>query len=132
MQPKIAGHVRFTGVEGFDPSRPLAMINTVFECTEPSLWNGQNNVLFKRILRNPQQPDRFLIVVRASEIGRLDTGSPRWRSEGTLLIALSQYYKQQEAMLLMPAGSWLRTDRGRFDLKPFVNWPWSARLSSSH
>jgi len=31
-------------------------------------------------------------------------------------------------MLLMPAGSWLRTDLGKFVLKPFISWPWSARL----
>ncbi len=127
-RPKIAGHVRFSGVEDFDPLRPFAMINTVFECAEPSVWNGQNKVRFKRILRDPQQPDWFLVVVRAAEIGHLDAGSSRWRSEGTLLISFSQYYNQQEAMLLMRAKSWLRTDFGRFELRPFVNWPWIARL----
>jgi len=35
---------------------------------------------------------------------------------------------QTEAMLLIPAGSWLRTDLGKFVLRPFVSWPWSARL----
>jgi len=31
-------------------------------------------------------------------------------------------------MLLMPTSSWLRTDVGRFVVRPFVTWPWSARL----
>jgi hypothetical protein len=127
-RPRIVGHVRFNGVGGFDPNHPLGMINSVFECAEPCVWQGQNKVLFKRMLSTPQQPDYFLVVVRSSEVGHLDVGSPSWRSEGTLLIAFSECRDKQEAMLLMPGGSWLRTDLGEFVLKPFISWPWSARL----
>jgi len=80
------------------------------------------------MLPAPQQPDYFLVVVRASEIGRVDVGSQAWRSEGTLLISFSECCNEQEAMLLMPTSSWLRTDVGRFVVRPFVTWPWSARL----
>ena len=127
-RPKILGHARFNGVAGFDPHRPLSMINSVFECAEPCVWNGQNKVLFKRMLRTPEQPDYFLVVVRAAEVGRLEVSSAGWRSEGTLLISCSESRRQQEAMLLMPPDSWLRTALGRFELRPFVSWPWSARL----
>jgi hypothetical protein len=127
-RPRIVGHVRFNGVGGFDPNHPLGMINNVFECAEPCVWQGQNKVLFKRMLSTPQQPDYFLVVVHSSEVGHLDVGSPSWRSEGTLLISFSECRDKQEAMLLMPAGSWLRTDLGKFVLKPFISWPWSARL----
>jgi hypothetical protein len=126
-RPKIVGHVRFNGVGGFDPNHPLSMINMVFECAEPCVWQGQNKVLFERRLSAPLQPDYYLVVVRAREIGHLDVGSPAWRSEGTLLISFSECRDQQEAMLLMPPGSWLRTAVGRFALRPFVSWPWSAR-----
>jgi hypothetical protein len=127
-RPRIGGHVRFNGVGGFDPNHPLAMINTVFECAEPCVWQGQNKVLFKRMLPTPQQPDYFLVVLRSSEVGHLDVGSPTWRSEGTLLISFSECRDKQEAMLLMPDGSWLRTDLGKFVLMPFISWPWSGRL----
>ena len=127
-RPRIVGHVRFNGVGGFDPNHLLGMINSVFECAEPCVWRGQNKVLFKRMLSTPQQPDYFLVVVRSSEVGHLDVGSPSWRSDGTLLISFSECRDRQEAMLLMPADSWLRTDLGRFVLKPFISWPWSARL----
>ncbi|MHB8527276.1 MAG: hypothetical protein ACYDD2_14110 [Candidatus Acidiferrales bacterium] len=127
-RPKIEGHARFNGVGGFDPNHLPGMINGVFECAEPCIWQGQNKVLFKRLLPAPQQPDYFLVVVRASEVGRLNVASPAWRSEGTLLISFSECRDQQEAMLLMPQASWLRTDLGRFVLRPFVSWPWSARL----
>jgi hypothetical protein len=127
-RPKITGHVRFNGVGGFDPNRPLAMINSVFECAEPCVWNGQNKVLFRHRLSAPEQPDYFLVVVKSGDIGHLDVGFPAWRSEGTLLISFSECGDQQEAMLLMPPSSWLRTDRGLYEVRPFVNWPWSARL----
>jgi len=127
-RPKVVGHVRFNGVGGFDPNHPLAMINSVFECAEPCIWQGQNKVLFTRMLPTPQQPDYFLVVVRSGEVGHLDVGSFAWRSEGTLLISFSECRDEQESMLLMPADSWLRTDLGKFVLQPFVSWPWSARL----
>ncbi len=62
-RPRIVGHVRFNGVGGFDPNRPLGMINSVFECAGPCIWQGQNKILFKRMLLAPQQPDYFLVVV---------------------------------------------------------------------
>jgi hypothetical protein len=127
-RPKIVGHIRFNGVAGFDPNHPLAMINTVFDCAEPCIWKEHNKVLFNRMLPTPQVPDMFLVVVRASEVGRLDLGSRAWRPEGTLLISLSECRNEQEAMLLMPANSWLRTTVGKFALRPFISWPWSARL----
>jgi hypothetical protein len=120
--------VRFNGVGGFDPNHLLGMINSVFECAEPCVWQGQNKVLFKRRLPTPQQPDYFLVVVRSAEVGHVEVGSLAWRSEGTLLISFSECRGKQEAMLLMPADSWLRTDLGKFVLRPFVSWPWSARL----
>jgi hypothetical protein len=127
-RPKIAGHARFNGVGGFNPNYPLRMINSVFECAEPCVWQGQNKVLFKRMLSAPVQPDYHLVVVKACEVGRMDVASPSWRSDDTLLISLSECRDQQEAMLLMPAYSWLRTALATFVLEPFKAWPWSARL----
>jgi hypothetical protein len=127
-RPKIAGYVRFNGVGGFDPNAPLGILNGVFECEEPCVWEGQNKVLFRRMLPSPEQPDYFLVVVKAGEVGRIDVGSAGWRSEGTLLISFSEWRKRQELMLLMPSCGWLRTGVGRFRLCPFVSWPWSARL----
>lgn len=127
-RPKIIGHVRFNAIGGFDPNCPLRMLNSVFECADPCIWRGQNKVLFKRMLSVPQAPDYFLVVVRAREVGHIDVGSLAWHSEGTLLISFSECRNQQEAMLLMPPGACLRTNVGRYALRPFVSWPWSARL----
>src|ERR1700739_907456 len=99
-RPRIVGHVRFNGVGGFDPNHPLGIINSVFECAEPCLWQGQNKVLFKHRLPAPQQPDYFLVVVRAHEVGHLDVGSPAWRSEGTLLVSFRESRREQDGLLL--------------------------------
>lgn len=125
---QIVGHLRFNSVGGFDANRPLAMINSVFECAEPCIWNGQNKVFFKKRLHMPHEADSFLVVVRSREVGHLDVGSPGWRSEGTLLISFSECRDEQEAMLLMPSDSWLRTDLGKFVLQPLASQPWSRRL----
>ena len=127
-RPTIVGHARFNGVGGFDPNAPLRMLNSVFECPEPCTWQGQIKVLFKRLLPAPQQPDYLLVVARSPEVGHVDIASREWRSEGTMLISFSECGGQQEAMLLMPPEGWLRTDVGRFVLRPFVSWPWTARL----
>ncbi|MCI0628646.1 MAG: hypothetical protein L0387_44525, partial [Acidobacteria bacterium] len=80
----------------------------------------------------PVQPDYHLVVVKACEAGRMDVANPAWRSDDTLLISFSECRGQQEAMLLMPAHSWVRTAVGTFVLEPFQAWPWSARLCLSH
>lgn len=127
-RPKIVGHARFNGIGGFNPNYPLRMINSVFECAEPCVWQGQNKVLFKRMLSAPARPDYHLVVVKTCEVGRMDIASPSWRSDETVLISFSECRDQQEAMLLMPAYSWLRTELATFVLEPFKAWPWSARL----
>lgn len=127
-RPKIEGHIRFNGVSGLDPNSPLSILNGVFECADPCVWEGRNKVLFRRMLRSPEQPDFFLVVLKASEAGHFDVGSPAWRSEGTMLISFSEWHDQQEAMLLLPPCGWVRTSVGRFRLRPFVSWPWSAQF----
>ena len=127
-RPKVAGHIRFNGVGGFDPHAPLRMLNSVFECAEPCLWKEQNKVLFKRLLSTPRMPDFFLVVTKSREVGRIAVGTTMWRSQDTLLISFSECGGHQELMLLMRLGSWVKTEIGTFDLRPFISWPWSGRL----
>jgi hypothetical protein len=125
---KIVGHVRFNGMGGFDPNYPSRMIDRVFECAEPSIWEGQNKVLFSRMLPTPQRSDYFLVVVRPEQVGRLDLTRRTWKSEDSLLISFSEWHEWQEAMLLMPPYAWLRSDLGTFFLEPLVYRPWTAQL----
>ena len=128
QRPKIAGYARFNARGGFDPNRLSRMIDRVFECAEPCVWQGANKLLFMRTLRTPSKPDRFLVVLRNAIHGALKVGSRNWRSADTWLISFSECRAEQEAMLLMPAYSWIETELGRFVLEPLTQWPWAARL----
>lgn len=127
-RPKIVGHIRFNGVGGFNPNYPSRMLNRVFECTEPSVWKGQNKLFCKAMLHEPERPDYFLVVVRPDQTGRLDVGAYGWKSDDTLLISFSECGDQQEAMLLMPAYSWLHGALGTFVLEPCAAQPWTGGL----
>lgn len=128
QRPKITGYARFHARGGFNPNHPARMIDRVFDCAEPCVWQGENKLLFKRMLGKPEKPDGFLVVARPELNGVLRVGSTDWRSADTWLISFSECRGQQEAMLLIPAHGWIRTELGRFVLQPDVRRPWVARL----
>ena len=66
--------------------------------------------------------------MRARQYGKLTIGKTDWRSADTWLISFSESRDQQEAMLLMPAQSWMQTELGRFVLDAEARRPWVARL----
>ncbi|MGD0460622.1 MAG: hypothetical protein ABSC21_23105 [Terriglobia bacterium] len=125
---KVAGHARFNSTGGFDSNYPERMINRVFECDEPCVWQGQNKIFFKYMLTEPREPDFFLLVARQSEVGRLHIGNSGWKSDNGLLISFSECGDEQESMLLLPAYGWIRSDVGTFILQPAPARPWIARL----
>jgi hypothetical protein len=125
---KVAGYARFNSSGGFNPNYPQRMVNRVFECGEPCVWQGQNKVFFEHMLAAPREPDFFLAVCRQSEIGRLHIGDSGWKSDNGLLISLSECGNQQECMLLLPAYGWIRSDVGTFMLQPTPVRRWIARL----
>ncbi len=127
-RPKVAGHVRFNSVGGFNPNRPERVIGRVFQCDEPRVWQGQNKILFKSMLAVPREPDGFLVVTRQSEIGRLHIGHTGWMSDNGLLISFSECQDEQECMLLLPAFGWIRSSVGTFILQPVAPRPWIAQL----
>ena len=126
-RPRIIGHARFNGAGGFDRNYPARMLDRVFECEDPTVWQGQNKILFKRLLRDAERPDRFLVVVHPPETGPIRVGAG-WKSDDVFLVAFSEWRDRQELMLLMPAYGWLRSDVGTFFLEPSPRRPWTARL----
>jgi hypothetical protein len=128
QRPRITGYARFHACGGFDPHHFSRSIGRVFECADPCVWQGDNKLLFQRALPTPEKPDAFLVVARPERTGRLMIGSAGWRSSETWLLAFSECSDQQEAMLLMPAHSWIQSELGRFVLEPEATRPWRARL----
>jgi hypothetical protein len=127
-RPQISGHVRFNGTSGFDPNYPSRAIHQVFECADPCIWKMQNKLLFERLVQPPTNPDLYLVVARSEQTGRLDVGYAGWRSGNTGVISFSEDGEQQETMLLMAAGSWLRSRLGILVVDPDPCAPWVARL----
>jgi hypothetical protein len=117
QRPQILGYARFDTVGGFDPIHLSGMIGRIFECTEPSVWMGHNKLLFRRIVKDWERPDRFLVVARSALTGDLALGTEGWRSSDTWLLSLSGYAEQEEAMLLMPLGGWIQSSLGLFTLE---------------
>lgn len=128
QRPKIAGYARFHACGGFDPHRPARMIGRVFECADPCVWQGENKLLFRRLLPQPEKPDAFLIVIRPELNGVLEVGGTDWRSADTWLISFSECGNKQEAMLLVPMYGWIHTKLGRFVLEPEAHQPWMSRF----
>ena len=125
---KIAGHARFNGAGGFDAHHPSQMIGKVFECDAPQIWNGQNKVFFRCLVRTSAPPEAFLVGVRSVEFGQFEAGAPGWKSHDTFLISLSEWRDQQEALFLMPAGGWLTTCIGQYILVSGRNRPCETML----
>ena len=126
---RIGGKIRFNGVGGFTPSNPSRSLNRVFECKEPETTRaGWTQLLFRRMLHGPERPDFYLFVVTADYTGRIDIRSSCWKADSAQIVALSEHDDQQEAMLLMPAYSWVRGELGTFYAEPSAKQFWSAGL----
>lgn len=128
QRPRICGYARFHTCGGFDVHHPGRMIGRVFDCADPCVWNGDNKLLFQRVLPRPEKPDRFLVVVRPALTGKLTIGDSRWRCPESWLLSFSESGDQQEAMLLLPANGWIESQLGRFVLEAEATRPWLARL----
>ncbi|MGE5112920.1 MAG: hypothetical protein ACM3JB_18800 [Acidobacteriaceae bacterium] len=129
QRPRIPGYARFHNCGGFDAHHPQQMINRVFECADPCVWNGDNKLLFHRILPRPERPDRFLVVLRPVLTAKLHIGNRGWRCQESWLLSFSECGDRQEAMLLLPAYGWIESELGRFVLQPAQAHPWIARLA---
>ena len=125
---RIGGKIRFNAIGGFTPHNPSRSLNRVFECKDPETSRaGWTQVLFQKMLAGPERPDLYLFVVTARQTGRLDIRSP-WKADAVQVVALSEHADEQEAMLLMPAYSWVRGELGTFYVEPTAKPFWSADL----
>lgn len=118
QRPQIEGYACFYVCGGFNPNWPLRMIGCVFDCADPCVWSGHNHILFRRRVKHYTRPTAYLVVAGTNSTGRLKIGEGDWRSQDSWLISVSESKKRQEAMLLMPAHSWIWTEVGKFVLLP--------------
>lgn len=124
---RVYGVGRFSGNSGFTPHRPERMLNRVFKCGEPcSRINGML-VLFQELMPEVVIPDYYLVIVHHSDTGWIDCEAT-WKARECVLVSFSESDVAQEAMLLMPAFSWVLGGHGALVLEPDPLKPGHARL----
>jgi hypothetical protein len=122
------GQLRFNEIGGFDPSLIEHNIGRVFHCTG-DLEARHPKLVFHRLSDGPASPDYFVFAVTSRRTGgRMPIGWYGWKSDGVLLLSLSEFNQDQEAILLMPPQSWIRGVLGWFVAEPLPNLPWRAFL----
>ena len=126
-RPRVYGVARFNGNSGFRPECWHRMLYKVFDCEAPCTWNGHKKILFKTLLRGPEKPDAYLVVVKSEQTGGIAKRRD-WLHSETTLISFSECGADQEVMVVMPPYSWLRGVLGTFFLEPAAARPWEARL----
>jgi hypothetical protein len=125
---ELFGQLRFNDGGGFNPHVIERNIGSVFHCVG-DLETNHPKLVFQRRSDRADIPDYFLFVLSSDRTGgRLPIGWYAWKSDGVLLISLSEYRQQQELMLLMPAGSWVRGSLGWHVAEPLPDKPWRAFL----
>jgi len=124
---RIFGDVRFNEIGGFNWRQIERNIGRVFESGTPADPDS-GTLLLHHLLSPPLIPDRFLFAVTSDRAGNLPIDDDGWKSDAVTLLSLSQANNQQEAMLLMPAHSWIRGTLGRFVVEARTDRPWRAFL----
>jgi len=124
----VPGLIRFNGVGDFNPHLPKRSLGHTFLTSRLEFLFGGNRMLLKQRVPNSETPDRYLVVVSQTLHGRMAFSSPDWKSPSAEVIASSQLRQEQEAMLLMRPGDWVRTAWGTWRLKVGENAQAGARL----
>ena len=128
-RPCTYGVARFNGNSGFRPDCIHRMLQTVFECEPPCVWDGYNKVLFKNLLGSSRKPDAYLVTITADQSGGINRDrAGGWLHHDAHLISFSECGRQQEVMLVMPAYTWVRGQLGTFFLEPVAQNSREARL----
>ncbi len=123
----IFGAVRFNQIGGFDANRIERNIGRVFE-SPGRIRTGPSSLLLHHLATPPACPDLFLFAVSSDGAGTLRTDSDGWKSDAVTVISLSEWNGRQEALLLMPAHSWIRGTLGRLIVEPRTDRSWRAFL----
>jgi hypothetical protein len=124
---RIFGQLRFNEVGGFNPEHLERNVGKVFEARVPA-ERSTRCILLHHLLSQWAVPDFYLFVVDSSRTGELVIENEGWKSDGVMLVSLSQIGNRQEAMLLMPIHSWIRGQLGLFVVEPCTPYPWRALL----
>ena len=112
----IPGLIRFNGNGDFNPHFPSRAIGETFWCSDLAFVCGGNRILVVERSPGNRVPDRYLVVASSACFGIFDFETSNWRSELVEPVSVSQFRGNQEALLMMSAGDWVRTRLGVWQL----------------
>ena len=124
---RLFGQLRFNAIGGFNPQHIEANVGRVFKFAGIR-DRGNPCLLLHHLLSRPFQPDYYLFRVISEDTGILEVDRAGWKSDAVVLLSLSQFREQQEAMLLVPVHGWIRGALGRYIAEPSAVRPWRASL----
>jgi hypothetical protein len=109
------GQIRFNAKSGFDPEFPFRAIGRTFLCSGPNQIAGRRHLLFVRTA-TITLPDAYLVTLNSAAHGLIRFDKPGWKSSGVQPISISLRGPRYEAMLLMGAMDWVRSDLGQWKI----------------
>jgi len=109
------GQIRFNAKSGFDPEFPSRVIGRTFLCSGPNQIAGRVHLLFARMAAGTL-PDAYLVTLNSIDHGAIRFDMPGWRSSGVRPISISLRGPRYEAMFLMGAVDWVRSDLGQWKI----------------
>ena len=129
---KVGGKLRWNSASAFDPHLPSRSLNKVWECEEPGVCpRGWVQLFCKRKLPKPEKPEFYLFRLATARVGPIDFRSSMWCSPDIHVISISEGKVngsvEQEALVLMPKCSWIRSAAGVF-FADVADQFWSATL----
>lgn len=111
------GQVRFNRSSGFHPEFPERAIGRTFRCQLPKIYGGRTHLLVTENCPDAA-PDEFLVTVTDGVQGQIFFLSSEWSSLGVQPISISQKDSRFEAVLLMAADSWIKSELGIWRITP--------------
>ena len=124
----VYGYVRLDECSGFHPSSANRVIHRVYESEGVSVWSGRNKLFLQQLMPAGTRPDVYLLRVGSAEIGWIDRRGS-WTCSGAQVVSFSEGNGQQEALPILPAFGWVRSERGTFCVDPRRDQPWIAVFS---
>jgi len=114
------GQIRFNAKSGFDPEFPSRAIGRTFLCSGPNHIAGRVHLLFAQMAAGTL-PDAYLVTLNSVDHGAIRFDIPGWRSSGVQPISISLRGPRYEAMLLIGAVDWVRSELGQWKIDPAGN-----------
>jgi hypothetical protein len=111
----VPGQVRFNHSSRFNPEFKARAAGRTFECDAPHVYGGRIHLLVTRPA-NHCTPDTFLVTLTNSIHGAIDFDNPGWRSPGVWPISVSLRTPRYEAIVLLGAKDFVRTELGEWRL----------------